>query len=122
MGNFAVGALGPWACHFHLIERLLCKDPTSAYNGFAPWRYADLPRALGCGDWFTARVGTCELDTALEQAARATTGVYVEVVADAYAASPLALKLHENFSSLYRGLYLEPHVHWFLYRVEPVML
>jgi hypothetical protein len=30
------------------------------------------------------------------------TGAYVEVVTDAYAASPLALKLHESFRQLYK--------------------
>ena len=88
----------------YLIERLLCKDPSVAYNDIAPWRYADLPHAFGCNDWFTARVTTCaELDAALDRAAQANTGVYVEVVTDAYAASPLAQKLHENLGSLYKS-------------------
>jgi hypothetical protein len=30
------------------------------------------------------------------------TGAYVKVVTDAYAASPLALKLHESFRQLYK--------------------
>jgi indolepyruvate decarboxylase len=85
----------------YLIERLLCKEPSIAYNDIAPWRYADLPRALGCEDWFTARVATCgEFDQALATAASATTGVYIEVVTDAYAASPLALKLGEGLRAL----------------------
>lgn len=55
----------------YLIERLLCKDPAIAYNDVAPWRYAELPHALGCDDWFTARVSTCgELDRALATAGR----------------------------------------------------
>ncbi len=88
----------------YLIERLLCKDPTIAYNDLASWHYADLPRALGCDGWFTARVTTCdELDEALKKAARATTGVYIELVTDPYAASPLAAKLHESFRVLYKS-------------------
>ena len=80
----------------YLIERLLCKNPKIAYNDVAPWRYAELPHALGCDGWFTARVTTCaELDKALEQASNAKSGVYIEVVTDAYAASPLSLKLHD---------------------------
>jgi indolepyruvate decarboxylase len=39
----------------YLIERLLCKDPEIAYNDVAQWRYAELPHALGCDGWFTAR-------------------------------------------------------------------
>jgi indolepyruvate decarboxylase len=86
----------------YLIERLLCKEPSMAYNDVAAWRYAELPHALGCDGWFTARAATCgELDQALETAARATTGAYIEIVTDPYAASPLATKLHESFRALY---------------------
>jgi len=86
----------------YLIERLLCKDPEIAYNDIAPWRYAELPHALGCDGWFTARVTTCaELDAALSAADRAEAGVYIEVVTDAYAASPLAMKLHDSIKTLY---------------------
>ncbi|MDG4874097.1 thiamine pyrophosphate-binding protein [Mesorhizobium sp. WSM4935] len=88
----------------YLIERLLCKDPEIAYNDIAPWRYTELPHALGCDGWFTARVTTCaEFDEALEQAGKADSGVYIEVVTDAYAASPLAMKLHESMASLYKA-------------------
>jgi indolepyruvate decarboxylase len=88
----------------YLIERLLCKEPEIEYNDIAPWRYAELPRALGCEGWFTARVATCgELDAALEAAGASPAGAYVEVVTDPYAASPLALKLHESFRRLYKA-------------------
>jgi len=88
----------------YLIERLLCKDPKIAYNDVASWRYTELPHALGCNDWLTARVTTCgELDSALQAATNARTGVYIEVVTDAYAASPLALKLHDSMKSLYKS-------------------
>jgi indolepyruvate decarboxylase len=86
----------------YLIERLLCKEPAIAYNDIASWNYAELPAALGCRDWLTARVETCsELDQALAAAATAKTGVYIEVVTDAYAASPLAMKLHDAVKTLY---------------------
>jgi indolepyruvate decarboxylase len=88
----------------YLIERLLCKDPSIAYNDIAPWRYAELPHALGCDGWFAARVTTCgELDQALEQAARLDTASYIEVVTDAYEASPLAAKLGDRLKTLYRS-------------------
>jgi indolepyruvate decarboxylase len=88
----------------YLIERLLCKDPSIAYNDIAPWRYAELPHALGCDGWFTARVTTCgELDQALEQAAHLATAAYIEVVTDAYEASPLAAKLGERLKALYKS-------------------
>jgi indolepyruvate decarboxylase len=86
----------------YLIERLLCKEPAIAYNDIAPWRYTELPHALGCDGWLAVRVTTCaELDEALSAADRADAGVYVEVVTDAYAASPLAMKLHESVKTLY---------------------
>ncbi|HXN74165.1 MAG TPA: thiamine pyrophosphate-binding protein [Candidatus Acidoferrales bacterium] len=88
----------------YLIERLLCKNPAIAYNEVAQWRYAELPHALGCDNWFTARATTCgELDQALEIASRSNTAAYVEVVTDAYAASPLALKLQESLKTLYKS-------------------
>ncbi|WP_034996756.1 alpha-keto acid decarboxylase family protein [Beijerinckia mobilis] len=88
----------------YLIERLLCKDPEIAYNDIAQWRYSELPHALGCNDWFTAKVTTCgEFDAALAKAAQTDTGVYIEVVTDKYTASPLARKLHENMKSLYKA-------------------
>jgi indolepyruvate decarboxylase len=88
----------------YLIERLLCKNPGDPYNDVAPWRYAELPRVLGCDGWFTARVATCgELDQALATAQSGTTAAYIEVVTDAYAASPLALKLHDSLRSLYKA-------------------
>jgi indolepyruvate decarboxylase len=74
-----------------------------AYNDLAPWRYAELPHALGCDGWFTARVATCDgLDEALKSAQTAKGGVYIEVVTDTYAASPLAMKYHESLATLYR--------------------
>jgi indolepyruvate decarboxylase len=86
----------------YLIERLLCKDPAIIYNDLAQWNYASLPQALGCNDWFTARVTTCgELDKAMAVATKAKTGVYIEVITETYSAPPLANKLHENTKSLY---------------------
>ena len=86
----------------YLIERLLCKDPEIAYNDVASWRYCEIPHALGCDDWFTARVTTCgDLDQALTRAGQDGAAAYIEVVTDAYAASPMAMKLHESLKTLY---------------------
>jgi indolepyruvate decarboxylase len=86
----------------YLIERLLCKDPASAYNDIAQWHYSELPRALGCDGWFTARVTTTgELDQALQTATTAGTGSYIEVVTDTYAAPPLAKGMHDSVRTLY---------------------
>lgn len=86
----------------YLIERLLCRDAESEYNDLAQWHYADLPKALGCDDWFTARVTTCgEFDQALKIASQGGQGVYIEVVTDKYVAPAVPLKLHENLKALY---------------------
>ncbi|ORW91171.1 indole-3-pyruvate decarboxylase [Mycobacterium sp. IEC1808] len=86
----------------YLIERLLCKDPEIAYNDIAPWNYAELPHALGCKDWFTARVTTLdELDAALHTAARGDRAAYIEVVTGGYESPPLARKLHDSVKTLY---------------------
>lgn len=87
----------------YLIERLLCKNPDSAYNDLAQWRYSEVPQALGCEGWFTARVTTCgEFDEALKNAGQKDRASYIEVVTDKYAAAPLAMKMHENVKTLYR--------------------
>jgi indolepyruvate decarboxylase len=87
----------------YLLERLLCKNPATPYNDVAAWNYADLPAALGCKDWFTARVTTCgELDQALETAGSGKRAAYIEVVTGRDAASTLALKLHDGMHALYR--------------------
>lgn len=86
----------------YLIERLLSSHPDFHYNDLARWHYAELPHALGCEDWFTARVSTlAELDQALETAQRAPTGCYIEVMTDTYATPPLAAQLHDNVGTLY---------------------
>jgi indolepyruvate decarboxylase len=86
----------------YLSERLLCEDMGIAYNDVAAWNYAELPHALGCRGWFTARVSTCgELDGALDRAEQADRAVYLEIITDAYEAPPLYRKLHDNVSSFY---------------------
>ena len=88
----------------YLIERLLNRDPAIAYNDVAAWRYHELPHALGCDGWFTARVASCgELDAALQQAAAADGGVYIEVMTAADAASPLARRLGDGLKTLRRA-------------------
>jgi indolepyruvate decarboxylase len=88
----------------YLIERLLCKDPEIYYNDIAPWRYAELPHALGCDGWLTARVTTCgELDRILNQAQNRNLPAYIEVVTDKYAASDLALQLQQGMKAIYRS-------------------
>jgi indolepyruvate decarboxylase len=86
----------------YLSERMLCKDMAVAYNDIAAWNYAELPHALGCQGWFTARVRSCGvLDDALKTAGQADSAAYIEVVTDPYEAPPMYKKLHENIESFY---------------------
>ncbi|MBV8182668.1 MAG: alpha-keto acid decarboxylase family protein [Mycobacterium sp.] len=86
----------------YLSERMLCKDMALAYNDIPAWNYAELPHALGCQGWFTARVSSCGvLDDALKTAEQADGAVYIEVMTDAYEAPPMYKKLHENVASFY---------------------
>jgi indolepyruvate decarboxylase len=65
----------------YLVERALELNPDWSYNDLAKWRYADLPPALGCADWMTARVETVgELDAAMTAARESKTGAYIEIV------------------------------------------
>ena len=62
----------------YLIERMLCKDGAMGYNDLASWNYAALPHALGCNDWYTARVGNCgELDEAMKSAEQGDKAAYM---------------------------------------------
>jgi indolepyruvate decarboxylase len=65
----------------YMVERALEPKPDWSYNDLAKWRYADVPHALGCTDWFTARVETLgELDAALKAARESKSGAYIEVI------------------------------------------
>jgi indolepyruvate decarboxylase len=80
----------------YLIERLLCKDMDQEYNNLASWNYHQLPTALGCKDWFTAKASTCgELDQAIARAETCGTGAYIEVITGRDVASLLSMKMHE---------------------------
>jgi indolepyruvate decarboxylase len=86
----------------YLSERMLCSDMALSYNDIAAWNYAELPHALGCQGWLTARVSSCgALDDALKAAEQADGPAYIEVVTDAYEAPPMYKKLHENVESFY---------------------
>ena len=65
----------------YMVERALEPYPDWSYNDLAKWRYADLPRALGCGDWATARVETLgELEDAMKAARESRSGAYIEII------------------------------------------
>jgi indolepyruvate decarboxylase len=66
----------------YAVERALEENPDWRYNDLAPWDYHKLPAALGCKDWFTAKVTTNgELEAAMQKAEAADTASYIEIVA-----------------------------------------
>jgi indolepyruvate decarboxylase len=66
----------------YAVERVLEENPDWCYNDLAPWDYHTLPAALGCKDWFTAKVKTNgELEAAMQKAEAADTASYIEIVA-----------------------------------------
>lgn len=77
------------------VEEVLQPRQGHVYDVLAPWNYHELPAAMGCAGWFTARVTTVgELDTALATAARHDDGCYLEIMlgrADIPASLPAAL-------------------------------
>lgn len=65
------------------IEEYLESNEVREYNNLAPWRYAALPGAMGCDDWFCATVTTNdELVVALDKAHDRSVAAYIEVVMD----------------------------------------
>ncbi len=63
------------------VERALEDYPDWVYNDLAQWDYHTLPAALGCKDWFTAKVKTNgELEAAMQKADAADTASYIEIV------------------------------------------
>jgi indolepyruvate decarboxylase len=77
------------------VEEVLSPTQGHVYNVLAPWNYHELPAAMGCTGWYTARVSTVgELDTALATAAKHDNGSYLEIMlgrADIPASLPDAL-------------------------------
>ena len=77
----------------YAVERVLEENPDWLYNDLAPWDYHTLPAALGCKDWFTAKVKTNgELEAAMQKAEAADTAAYIEIVGQKHD-YPAGLKL-----------------------------
>jgi indolepyruvate decarboxylase len=86
----------------YLIERALEENPDWTYNNLSPWKYAELPRALGCADWFTARVETLgELDAAMKAARDDKSGAYVEIIGGKMDMPPALAFAHGRLRELY---------------------
>jgi indolepyruvate decarboxylase len=86
----------------YLIERALEENPNWTYNDLAPWKYVDLPKALGCADWFTARVTTLgELDDAMKAARASKTGAYIEIIGGKMDMPPALAFAHGRLKAMY---------------------
>ena len=86
----------------YLIERALEENPNWTYNDLAPWRYCELPKALGCANWFTARAGTLsELDASMKAARDSKSGAYIEIVGGRMDMPPALAFAHGRLSALY---------------------
>jgi len=88
----------------YLIERALEANPDWTYNDLAPWNYAELPKALGCADWYTARVTTLgELDDAMKAARASQAGAYIEIIGGKMDMPPMLAFAHNRLEEMYGG-------------------
>lgn len=79
------------------IEDVL-SEKGHVYDDLAPWKYHTLPAAMGCADWFCAKVSTLlELDDALTHARRHDGAAYLEIVIPPEESLPLPRQLIERF-------------------------
>src|SRR6476619_5567770 len=86
----------------YLIERALEEKPDWTYNDLAPWKYAELPRALGCANWYTARVTTLgELDEAMKAARASQAGAYIEIIDCKMNMPPILAFAHSQLEAMY---------------------
>ena len=86
----------------YLIERALEENPNWTYNDLAPWNYAELPKALGCANWYTARVTTLgELDEAMKAARANKTGAYIEIIGGKMDMPPALAYAHGRLKAMY---------------------
>jgi indolepyruvate decarboxylase len=86
----------------YMVERALEANPDWIYNDLAPWNYHALPAALGCRDWFTAKVSTLgELDAALARAATGESASYIEVVGGRMDFPAGLAKAHQRLDAMY---------------------
>ena len=67
------------------------------YDDLAKWNYSQLPAAMGCADWFCAKVSTvAELDAAIEKANSFDGASYIEVMILASESQPAPMQLQNH--------------------------
>lgn len=68
-----------------------------AYDDLAAWQFHQLPAAMGCGKWFTARCATVEsLDAAIAHAKSFDGACYIEVMIPASESQPLPEQVKQS--------------------------
>lgn len=78
------------------VENVLSEIGPS-YDELAKWNYSKIPAAMGCDDWFTARVDTvADLDAAIEKANAFDGASYIEVMIPASESQPLPLNVQNQ--------------------------
>jgi indolepyruvate decarboxylase len=86
----------------YLVERALEENPNWTYNDLAPWNYSELPKTLGCADWFTARVTTLgELDEAMKSGRASKSGAYIEIMGGKMDMPPALAFAHGQLKAMY---------------------
>ena len=78
------------------VEALI-SETGHAYNNLPKWRYADIPAALGCENWWCGRAATvAELEKALAEINAYQGAAYLEVAIPAEESQPLASEVIET--------------------------
>lgn len=78
------------------VENVLSEIGPS-YDELAKWNYAQIPAAMGCDSWFSAKVATvAELDVAIERANTFDGASYIEVMIPASESQPLPLSVQNQ--------------------------
>jgi indolepyruvate decarboxylase len=78
------------------VENVLSEIGPS-YDELAKWNYVQIPEAMGCDAWFSARVSTvAELDAAIDKANTFDGASYIEVMIPASESQPLPLNVQNQ--------------------------
>jgi TPP-dependent 2-oxoacid decarboxylase len=73
-------------------------------HGIGTVQVGELPKALGCSDWYTARVTTLgELDEAMKFARASKTGAYIEIIGGKMDMPPALAYALGRLKAMYSG-------------------
>lgn len=76
---------------------IVLSETGPSYDDLAKWNYAQIPSAMGCSNWFTAKVRTvAELDSAIEKANLFDGASYIEVMIPESESQPLPLDIQNQ--------------------------